>query len=122
MRRWISLLLTLALILSLAACGSAESQGTAADPSGSNSGSTAEAPVPTGGEASAEESAEGEAPAAGAPSSVLIAYFSATGNTENIAEHLVSILDADLYEIVPEMAGRAVGSFCSRLARQSELL
>lgn len=34
---------------------------------------------------------------------VLVAYFSATGNTENIAEHLVSILDADLYEIVPEV-------------------
>ena len=34
---------------------------------------------------------------------VLVAFFSATGNTENIAEHLVSILDADLYEIVPEV-------------------
>ena len=33
---------------------------------------------------------------------VLVAYFSATGNTENIAEHLTSILDADLCEIVPE--------------------
>ena len=34
---------------------------------------------------------------------VLVAYFSATGNTENIAEHLISILDADLYAIVPEV-------------------
>lgn len=34
---------------------------------------------------------------------VLVAYFSATGNTENIAGHLVSILDADLYEIVPQV-------------------
>ena len=33
---------------------------------------------------------------------VLVAYFSATGNTENIAEHLQAILDADLYEIVPQ--------------------
>ena len=33
---------------------------------------------------------------------VLIAYFSATNNTENIANHLKSILDADLYEITPE--------------------
>ena len=32
-----------------------------------------------------------------------MAYFSATGNTENIAEHLVSILDADLYEIAPQV-------------------
>ena len=33
---------------------------------------------------------------------VLIAYFSATNNTEGIANHLDTILDADLYEIVPE--------------------
>jgi len=33
---------------------------------------------------------------------VLIAYFSATNNTESIATHLNTILDADLYEIVPE--------------------
>lgn len=34
---------------------------------------------------------------------VLVAYFSATGNTENIAEHLSAILAADLYELVPEV-------------------
>lgn len=33
---------------------------------------------------------------------VLIAYFSATNNTESIANHLDAILDADLYEITPE--------------------
>ena len=33
---------------------------------------------------------------------ILIAYFSATNNTENIANHLHEILGADLYEIVPE--------------------
>lgn len=33
---------------------------------------------------------------------ILIAYFSATGNTEAIAEHLHAILAADLYEIVPQ--------------------
>lgn len=33
---------------------------------------------------------------------ILIAYFSATNNTEGIANHLGAILDADLYEIVPE--------------------
>ena len=35
-------------------------------------------------------------------SRVLIAYFSATNNTENIANHIDAILDADLYEITPE--------------------
>ena len=33
---------------------------------------------------------------------VLVAYFSATGNTENIAQHLKTSLNADLYEIVPQ--------------------
>lgn len=33
---------------------------------------------------------------------VLVAYFSATNNTENVANHIADILDADLYEIVPE--------------------
>lgn len=32
----------------------------------------------------------------------LVAYFSATGNTESIAQHIQAVLNADLYEIVPE--------------------
>ena len=34
---------------------------------------------------------------------VLVAYFSNTSNTENIAKHLETILDADLYRITPEV-------------------
>ncbi len=41
-------------------------------------------------------------PAPGEGSRVLIAYFSATNTTEGIANHLNAILDAGLYEIVPE--------------------
>ena len=41
-------------------------------------------------------------PVPGEGAKVLIAYFSATNNTEGIANHLDAILDADLYEIVPE--------------------
>ena len=33
---------------------------------------------------------------------ILVAYFSATGNTEQIARHLEHVLNADLYEIVPQ--------------------
>lgn len=35
-------------------------------------------------------------------SKVLVAYFSATGNTEGVAEHIANGLNADIYEIVPE--------------------
>lgn len=41
-------------------------------------------------------------PAADEETHVLVAYFSATGNTENVARHIRTVLDADLYEIVPE--------------------
>ena len=33
---------------------------------------------------------------------ILVAYFSATGNTKSVAETLASVINADLFEIVPE--------------------
>ncbi len=33
----------------------------------------------------------------------LVVYFSATGTTEPLAEYAAEILDADIYEIVPEV-------------------
>lgn len=53
---------------------------------------------------------------------VLIAYFSATNNTESIASHLKAILDADLYEITPEQpytsADLNYGDDSSRTSRE----
>ena len=43
----------------------------------------------------------GEATADGS-SSILVAYFSATGTTRPLAEYAADLLSADLYEIVPE--------------------
>ena len=37
----------------------------------------------------------------GTHSDVLVAYFSATGNTKEVAEQIASITDGDLYEILP---------------------
>jgi flavodoxin len=42
----------------------------------------------------------GEPPGA---QNILIAYFSATGNTRTVAEHIAGVLNASLYEIVPEI-------------------
>ena len=33
---------------------------------------------------------------------VLVVYFSATGNTKSVAEQLASVINADLFEIMPE--------------------
>ena len=35
---------------------------------------------------------------------VLVAYFSATGNTKSVAEKIAAITGADIYEIVPAEA------------------
>ncbi len=41
--------------------------------------------------------------AAGIGTKILVAYFSATGNTRPLAEYVSDALDADLYEIIPEI-------------------
>lgn len=79
------LVLTLALCC-LAGCGAPADGGQAA-PSPSQS-------APTGG----SEGESGEA-----PPRVLVAYFSATGNTETLARYAAQALGADLYKIEPEI-------------------
>lgn len=81
MKKLLSLLLPLALTLSLTACGGAAST--------SDDGASS-----TASEAAATSDTDGS-------SHILVAYFSATGNTEAVAERLASGLDADLFSIVP---------------------
>lgn len=97
MKNLLTMAITLALLLGLTACGQAGTQNepqteqeasSAGEPSDPPAASTPEAGEPD------EETPEG---------GVLVAYFSATGNTEGIAQHIQTILDADLYEIVPEV-------------------
>ena len=45
--------------------------------------------------------ADSQAPAA--KGKILVAYFSATGNTRTLAENTAKALNADLYEIRPEV-------------------
>lgn len=104
MKRIFALLTALALACALTACGGTKNpdqsqtqqEGTSSvgEPSAPDQ-STSPASSTPGAGGSDEETPEG---------GVLVAYFSATGNTEGIAQHLQSILDADLYEIVPEVA------------------
>lgn len=110
MKRTLFLFLMFTLIFALAACGSAFGQGGASSNPTSTPTPGGSAPASTGPETPPENQPEDTAPPAdgtptGADSNekkILIVYFSATNNTENIANHLNVILDADLYEIVPE--------------------
>ena len=98
MNKLLSALLTLAMVLSLSACGGGVSGSSQSGPSGSGSLSIPDTPAQDAPSESSEEPAASNEADAGP---VLVAYFSATGNTESVAERLQTVLNADLYEIVP---------------------
>lgn len=103
MRRIAGVIFALALLLSLAACEQATERSAAASSSSASESSAAEAAEP---EASAAKSAPDESAAEPSPEEneqarVLVAYFSATGNTRPIAETIAELTGGDLYEIVP---------------------
>lgn len=111
MKKVITVLISLLMILSLAACGNSASQ--------TGQPSTEEKPV--AGTVNSEEPVENSTDAENTATSegqtnepenpdipeeqgtkVLVAYFSATNTTQGIAEHIADGLSADIYEIVPE--------------------
>ena len=106
MKRMSALLIALALAGALTACGgtgtqsnpeqSQSSQGETQSGSGASTPHQSTPPASSTPDGSEYVEDDGE-------TNVLVAYFSATGNTEGIAQHLQSVLDADLYEIVPEV-------------------
>lgn len=114
MKKTISILLSLAMIFALAACGN--SAGQTEQPAAENPSAVETQPVETSDDAQEESSitqdtesvdtteaqpAESEAPEEQG-TQILVAYFSATNTTEDVAEHIANGLSADLYEIVPE--------------------
>lgn len=88
MKKTIAILLSLVMIFGLAACGNSASQ--------TEQPSTEENSVE-----STSSMEETNAPDV-QESKVLVAYFSATGTTEGVAEHIANGLNTDIYEIVPE--------------------
>ena len=102
MKRTLSLLLSLVMVLSLTACsGSGD---------GSSSQVSSAAPESSAAESSASESSS-EAPSSsevssqaqdtGSGSNVLVMYYSATGNTAQVAQYIADSTGGDLFEIQP---------------------
>ena len=87
MKKFLAILLTLLLVLGLAACGGNDSEA-AEDSSAVTNDTATETPA----DEPEEESAEAEG-------GVLVVYFSMTGTTRGIAEKIATITGADIYEI-----------------------
>lgn len=109
MREITGVLLSLVLLFALAGCSNTvTANGLSSGPS--SSATQQEETVAEGQSNSASVDAESEVPSSTTKTNqeetmgntILVAYFSATGTTEQVAQQAAEVLDADLYEIVPE--------------------
>lgn len=101
MRTWkrlFSCLLAGAMALSLAACGGNDSAASGQTTDGQTREETTP-PADTGADTAVPE-ASGEDTAANS-GNVLVVYYSATGNTENIANYIAQATGGDIFEITP---------------------
>lgn len=99
MKKLTALLLSVVLVLSLAACGSANKP--ASSTTQPETSAPTEQPAIEPSESSSTAPAESEPetqPETGKP---LVVYYSASGNTERVAKDIAEAAGADLFEIVP---------------------
>ena len=94
MKKLTALLLSVVLVLSLAACGSASK------PASSTTQPETSAPTEQP-ESSSTAPAESEPETQPKTGKTLVVYYSASGNTERVAKDIAEAAGADLFEIVP---------------------
>lgn len=103
MKKFLTLILSLSLAFGLVACSSGNSDSTSnSGPTETQTTSEPETTLESDSIAPDEESeALTEEPAETEGEKTLVVYFSATGNTEEVANHIVSITGADVFELEP---------------------
>lgn len=99
MKRLTALLLSVVLVLSLAACGSANKP--ASSTTQPESSAPTEQPATEPSESSSTAPAESEPETQPETGKTLVVYYSASGNTERVAKDIAEAAGADLFEIVP---------------------
>ena len=97
MKKLTALLLSLVLMLSLAACGSADKPASSNDQPVSSDKPASNPAEPAGDAENTPADADNQ-PEAG---KTLVVYYSATGSTKRVAEDIAEAAGADLFEIVP---------------------
>ena len=99
MKRLTALLLSVVLVLSLAACGSANKP--ASSTTQPETSAPTEQPTTEPSESSSTAPAESEPETQPETGKTLVVYYSASGNTERVAKDIAEAAGADLFEIVP---------------------
>ena len=107
MKRAISVLLSLTMLFSLTACdgnGNSSSQASSSAPESSAVESSASQPSSSSESevsSQAPSSSQAQAEDTGSGSSVLVVYYSATGNTAQVAQYIADSTGGDLFELEP---------------------
>lgn len=99
MKKLAALLLSVVLVLSLAACGSANKP--ASSTTQPETSAPTEQPATEPSESSSTAPAESEPETQPETGKTLVVYYSASGNTERVAKDIAEAAGADLFEIVP---------------------
>ena len=99
MKKLTALLLSVVLVLSLAACGSANKP--ASSTTQPETSAPTEQPATEPPESSSTAPAESEPETQPETGKTLVVYYSASGNTERVAKDIAEAAGADLFEIVP---------------------
>ena len=99
MKRLTALLLSVVLVLSLVACGSANKP--ASSTTQPETSAPTEQPATEPSESSSTAPAESEPETQPETGKTLVVYYSASGNTERVAKDIAEAAGADLFEIVP---------------------
>lgn len=99
MKKITALFLSLAMVLSLAACGNSSSNETSAPETSAPSASSETQEPSTAPESTEEPSSQPETE--GEAGGTLVVYYSATGNTEQVANYIANITGGDLFELEP---------------------
>ena len=99
MKKLTALLLSVVLVLGLAACGSANKP--ASSTTQPETSAPTEQPVTEPSESSSTAPTESEPETQPETGKTLVVYYSASGNTERVAKDIAEAAGADLFEIVP---------------------